>query len=155
MSGACSQAASLASGVRGPALSHADPVPYASPHTHTHLQHTHARTPAAVASSRITFPLLSSLLFRSPEPPISSAAQRQNQRCAFQGIFCVHIGAGSLPLPSSLLIYRCDAPCRASGSRRAKRASRPMYACEPAPRMLPKLYLHTHTPPTPPLCKLP
>lgn len=67
-----------------------------------------------------------SLLLRSPEPPISSATHQQ-QRCAFQGIFSVHIGAGcSLPLPSPLLalIYRCDGPSRTSGSRHAR--SRPV-----------------------------
>lgn len=69
-----------------------------------------------------------SLLLRSPEPLVSSAAHQQ-QRCAFQGIFSLHIGAGcSLPLPSPLLaaalIYRCDGPSRTSGSRHAN--SRPV-----------------------------
>lgn len=74
-----------------------------------------------------------SLLLRSPEPLVSSAAHQQ-QRCAFQGIFSVHIGAGcSLPLPSPLLIYRCDGPSRTSGSRHATQPSRPKHACEPAP----------------------
>lgn len=71
---------------------------------------------------------LFSLLLRSPELLISSAAEQQ-QRCAFKGIFSVHIEAGSfLPLPSPLLaaalIYRCDGPSWTSGSRHA--ISRPV-----------------------------
>lgn len=75
---------------------------------------------------------LFSLLLRSPELLISAAAQQQ-QRCAFHGIFSVHIGAGSLlPLPSpflaAALIYRCDGPSWTSGSRHA--ISRPvLYTC--------------------------
>lgn len=66
---------------------------------------------------------LFSLLLRLLKLRISSAAQ-QRQRCAFQGIFSVHIGAGCwLPLPSPLLaaafIYRCDGPSWTSGSRPA------------------------------------
>lgn len=80
---------------------------------------------------------LFSLFFRSPEQLISSAA-RQQQKYAFQGIFSVHIGAGSLlPLPSPLLaaalIYCCDGPSWTSGSRHANQPSRPLHACEPAP----------------------
>lgn len=91
------------------------------------------RPPAAVASPRFAVPR-SSRCYHDHQNHWFSSAAHQQQRCAFQGIFSVHIGAGcSLPLPSPLLIYRCDGPSRTSGSRHATQPSRPMHACGPAP----------------------
>lgn len=92
---------------------------------------------------------------RSPELLISSAAQQQ-RRCAFQGIFSVHIGAGSsLPLPSplfaaALLFIAATDRAGHQGSRHA--ISRPVLCTRvnPAPVVLPETL-----PAPPPPSKMP
>lgn len=117
-SGACSQAASLASGVCGPAVSHADRVPL--------------RPPAQqILSSRLVG--TRSILFMdyyydyyyhqpiiwSLSNPVAERSVSRNRLCAYS----VHIGAYLRCLSPSLfvaaLIYRRDGLCWTSGWRRA------------------------------------